>query len=249
MAGHSHWNNIQHKKGAADKKRGVLFSKLARNIMVAARNGGGDIAMNLRLRYAIDKARSVSMPKDTIERSIKKGTGDLEGVVFEELQYEGFGPGSAGVAIVCDVLTDKRTRTYGEIRTIFEKSGGTLGQPGSVAYMFDRKGLFTVKAAGTSEELLMDLVLEAGADDLSRDGDHFEIICEPTAFNEVSAALEKAGIHPESADLSMIPSMTADADTETGQRILRLMDTLDDNDDVQAVYTNLNITEEMAAGV
>lgn len=247
MAGHSHWANIQHKKGAADKKRGKLFSKLARNIMVAARAGGGDPGMNLKLRYAIDKARSVSMPKDTIERSIKKGTGELGADTFEELQYEGFGPG--GVAIVCDCLTDKRTRTYGEIRTIYEKAGGTLGQPGSVAYMFARKGLFLVKAEGTSEELLMDLVLEAGADDLSREGNVFEITCEPTAFNEVSTALEKAGIKPESAELTMIPTTTADADTETGQRVLRIMETLDDHDDVQAVYTNLNITEEMLAGV
>jgi YebC/PmpR family DNA-binding regulatory protein len=192
MAGHSHWANIQHKKGATDAKRGKLWSKLSRAIIIAARHGGGDPTMNLKLRYAIDKAREVSMPKDNIERAIKRGTGELAGDVMEELSYEGFGPG--GVAIFVDSLTDNRNRTNGEVRKIFERGGGNMGGPGCVGYLFDRKGIIVVESKSTTEDALMNLVLETGADDMSPVGDDFEILCEPTVFNQVQEALQKAGV-------------------------------------------------------
>lgn len=247
MAGHSHWANIQHKKGAADKKRGKLFSKLARYIIIAARNGGGDPAANLRLRYAIDKAKAVSMPKDTIENAVKKGTGELEGAAEEELTYEGYGPG--GVAILCDAVTDNRNRTGGEVKKIFEKGGGNMGTPGCVAFMFQRKGLFTIDAAAVAEEALMNLALEAGADDIKQEGGQFEVTCEPSAFSDVQQALLDAGLTLNVAELTNLPDNLSDVDVEDGRKVLKLMETLDDHDDVQAVYTNLNITEEMTAGV
>src|SRR5579862_8474987 len=191
MSGHSHWATIKHKKGAVDAKRGKLWSKLSRAIIIAARHGGGDPGMNLKLRYAIDKARAVSMPKDNIERAIKRGTGETEGT-FEELTYEGYGPG--GTAVLVDVLTDNRNRTNGEIRKIFERCGGKMGSAGTVAYLFERKGIFSVDAKTTDEDTLMSVILEAGADDLQRQDDNFEIVCDPTIFNEVKAALEKATI-------------------------------------------------------
>src|SRR6267378_3422639 len=194
MSGHSHWATIKHKKGAIDAKRGKLFSKLSRAIIIAARHGGGDPETNLKLRYAIDKAREVSMPKDNIERAIKRGTGDLEGQQFEEITYEGYGSG--GVAILVDVLTDNRNRTAGEIRKIFERSGGKMGSAGSVAYLFERKGVFHVDSAATDEDTLMGLVLDAGADDLKRAGSTFEITCDPTVFNQVQEALTKHSITP-----------------------------------------------------
>src|SRR5712691_9122243 len=177
MSGHSHWATIKHKKGAADAKRGKMFSKLSRAIIIAARHGGGDPEMNLKLRYAIDKARAVSMPKDNIERAVKRGTGELEGLTLEEITYEGYGPG--GVAILVEVLTDNRNRTTGEIRKIFERSGGKMGSAGSVAYLFERKGVFHVDSAATDEDTLMGLVLDAGADDLKGAGSTFEITCDP----------------------------------------------------------------------
>src|SRR5437660_9740680 len=180
MSGHSHWATIKHKKGAVDAKRGKLWSKLSRAIIIAAKNGGGDPNMNLKLRYAIDKAREVSMPKDNIERAIKRGTGDQEGVTFEELTYEGFGPG--GVAILVDVLTDNRNRTSGEVRKIFERNGGNMGSAGCVGYLFERKGLMGVAAAGTDEDTLLGLAIDAGAEDMKRSGDHFEITCDPATF-------------------------------------------------------------------
>src|SRR6476661_6102757 len=184
MSGHSHWATIKHKKGATDAKRGRLWSKLSRAIIIAARNGGGDPTMNLRLRYAIDKARSVSMPKENIERAIKRGTGDTEGVNFDEIMYEGYGPG--GVAVLVDVLTDNRNRTNGEVKKIFERAGATVGVPGSVGYMFDRKGFFAIDAAKhPDEDALMTIALDAGAEDLKREGDFFEFTCEPSNFSAV----------------------------------------------------------------
>src|SRR5215472_889610 len=177
MSGHSHWATIKHKKGAIDAKRGKLFSKLSRAIIIAARHGGGDPEMNLKLRYAIDKARSVSMPKDNIERAIKRGTGEVEGVTFEEVVYEGYGPG--GVAILVEVLTDNRNRTASEIRKIFERSGGKMGSAGCVGYLFERKGLFSVDASTIDEDALMELALDAGADDMKRAGSTFDITCDP----------------------------------------------------------------------
>src|SRR5688572_11745929 len=183
MSGHSHWATIKHKKAAIDAKRGKLWSKLSRAIIIAAKHGGGDPTMNLKLRYAIDKAREVSMPKDNIERAIKRGTGELEGQTFEEITYEGFGPG--GVAIMIDILTDNRNRTNGEVRKIFEKGGGHMGGPGSVGYLFERKGFFSIDAAAMDEETLMGIALEAGADDLKKSGPVYEITCDPSAFSQV----------------------------------------------------------------
>ena len=245
MAGHSHWKNIQHVKGAADAKRGRLWSKLSRAIMVAARHGGGDPVMNIRLRVAIDTASSISMPKDTIERAIKKGTGETEGESFEELIYEGFGPG--GVAIIMDILTDKRARTSGEIRKIFEKGGGNMGAPGCVAYLFERKGLFSIPAKGTDEDTLMAIALDAGADDIKKVGDTFEITCDPTIFSQVKTALEDHHITPAAAAISQVGKVPVDTDTETGHRVLKLLEALDEHDDVQNVYSNLNVTDAMLA--
>lgn len=245
MSGHSHWATIKHKKGAIDAKRGKLWSKLSRAIIIAAKNGGGDPVMNLKLRYAIDKAREVSMPKDNIERAIKRGTGDQEGVVFEELSYEGFGPD--GVAILVDVLTDNRNRTNGEVRKIFERGGGKMGSSGNVAFLFERKGLIAVESAGVEEDNLMGIALDAGAEDLKNQGDVFEITTDPTAFTKVKEALEAAGVKIASAELTQIGKAPRDVDEETGKKVARLMESLDDHDDVQNVYTDANLTAAMMA--
>jgi YebC/PmpR family DNA-binding regulatory protein len=245
MSGHSHWATIKHKKGAIDAKRGKLFSKLSRAIIIAARHGGGDPEMNLKLRYAIDKARQVSMPKDNIERAIKRGTGELEGAIYEELTYEGYGPGS--VAILVDVLTDNRNRTAGEVRKIFDRHGGKMASAGSVAFQFERKGLFSVSAAGVDEDTLMGIALDAGADDMKRSGSIFEITCDPAHFNAVQEALKKNNITPQVAEITQIGKALVDVDPETAQKVLRLVEALDDHDDVQNEYTNLNLTEELAA--
>jgi YebC/PmpR family DNA-binding regulatory protein len=245
MSGHSHWATIKHKKGAIDAKRGKLWSKLSRAIIIAAKNGGGDPNMNLKLRYAIDKAREVSMPKDNIERAIKRGTGEQEGVTFEELTYEGFGPD--GVAILVDVLTDNRNRTNGEVRKIFERSGGKMGSSGNVAFLFERKGLIAVEAAASEEDKLMGIAIDAGADDLKHHGDIFEITTDPTSFTKVKEALEAAGVKVANADLSQIGKAPRDVDEETGKKVARLMEALDDHDDVQNVYTDANLTAAMIA--
>lgn len=245
MSGHSHWATIKHKKGAIDAKRGKLWSKLSRAIIIAARNGGGDPTMNLKLRYAIDKARQVSMPKDNIERAIKRGTGEIEGLVYEELTYEGIGPG--GVAILVDVLTDNRNRTMGEVRKIFERGGGKMGSAGSVGYLFERKGTFSVPAEGNDEDTLMSIALDAGADDLKRAGSTFEITCDPAHFNQVQEALQKNGITTTVSEISQLPKVPVDVDAEAASKVMKLVEMLDDHDDVQNVYTNLNLTEEMAA--
>jgi YebC/PmpR family DNA-binding regulatory protein len=247
MSGHSHWATIKHKKGAIDAKRGKLWSKLSRAIIIAARGGGGDPTMNLKLRYAIDKAREVSMPKDNIERAIKRGTGELEGLTYEEITYEGFGPG--GVAILVDVLTDNRNRTAGEVRKIFERNGGNMGSAGCVGYLFERKGLFAVNVAGVDEDTLMGIALDAGADDLKRAGSTYEITCDPASFNKVREALQKNNVAVVSADITQLGKTLVDADVETSQRVLRLMEALDDHDDVQHVYSNLNLTEEAVAAM
>lgn len=245
MAGHSHWKNIQHKKGAADAIKGRMWSKLSRAIMVAAKTGGSDPVTNAKLRVAIEDARAVSMPKDNIERAVKKGAGELEGVSYDEISYEGFGPG--GVAIMVDILTDNRSRSNGEIRKIFEKGGGNMGAPGCVKHMFERKGLIEVPARGIDEDTLMGIVLDAGADDLKNTGETFEITCDPSAFAAVKAALEKNNITPTSASVSQIGKVPVDCDTETGQRVLKLLEALDEHDDVQKVYSNLNATDAMMA--
>jgi YebC/PmpR family DNA-binding regulatory protein len=247
MSGHSHWATIKHKKGAIDAKRGKLFSKLSRAIIIAARHGGGDPETNLKLRYAIDKARQVSMPKDNIERAIKRGTGEMEGLTFEEILYEGYGPG--GVAILVEVLTDNRNRTASEVRKIFERSGGKMGSAGCVAYLFERKGTFSVEANTTDEDTLMSVALDAGADDMKRSGHTFEITCDPTLFSQVQEALQKNGIATVVAEISHVPKAPVDVDAETGKKIMRLMESLDDHDDAQNVYSSVNISEEMVAGV
>ena len=245
MAGHSHSANIAVRKGKQDAARAKLFSKLSRYIIIAARAGGGDPDTNLRLRYAIDKARAVSMPRDNIERAVKRGTGELEGSQMEELVYEGFAPGGS-VAIICDILTDNRNRTSGEVRKIFDRAGGNMGGPGSVSYLFDRKGVFIVPAEGITEDTLMNVALEAGAEDLKRDGDSFEVTSEVTAFNAVQAALEQAGIKSETAEIQQVPKAMVDVDMESGKKVARLLDMLDEHDDVQNVYCNANLTPEMA---
>jgi YebC/PmpR family DNA-binding regulatory protein len=243
MSGHSHWATIKHKKGAIDAKRGKLFSKLSRAIIIAARHGGGDPEMNLKLRYAIDKARAVSMPKDNIERAVKRGTGEVEGLTFEEITYEGYGPG--GVAILVDVLTDNRNRTAGEIRKTFDRAGGKLGSAGNVGFLFERKGVFSIDAAAIDEDTLMGIALDAGADDMKRSGSTYDITCDPGAFNQVQEALKKNNLTPVVAEISQVPKAARDVDVETGKKVLRLMETLDDNDDVQNVYSDVNLSEEL----
>jgi YebC/PmpR family DNA-binding regulatory protein len=245
MSGHSHWATIKHKKGAIDAKRGKLWSKLSRAIIVAAKHGGGDPNMNLKLRYAIDKAREVSMPNDNINRAIKRGTGETEGVHFEEITYEGYGPG--GVAVMVDVLTDNRNRTNGEVRKIFERHSGNMGAPGCVGFLFERKGVILVDATSTDEDTLMGQALEAGAEDMKRDGPNFQVTCDPAGFNSVKENLEKQGVKFVSAEITKLPKALQDADTDHGQKVLRLLDALDDHDDVQNVTTNLNVSDAMVA--
>jgi len=247
MSGHSHWATIKHKKGAIDAKRGKLFSKLSRAIIIAARHGGGDPETNLKLRYAIDKAREVSMPKDNIERAVKRGTGETEGITFEEITYEGYGPG--GVAILVDVLTDNRNRTNSEVRKIFERHGGKMGSAGNVGFLFERKGTFSIDAGAVDEDTLMGIVLDAGAEDLRRSGNTFDIICDPGAFNKVREALQKNNLTPSVAEISQVPKAPRDIDVEVGRKVMRLMESLDDHDDVQNIYSDANITEAMVAEV
>ncbi len=241
MAGHSHWAGIKHKKALVDNKRGKLWSKLSKAIIVAAKMGGGDPDMNLRLRYAINDAKAVSMPKDNIERAIKKGTGELEGGNFEEIVYEGYGPN--GVAVLCDILTDNRNRTAPEIRKIFELSDGKLGATGCVAWMFDRKGLILVPKSAVEEESLLELALEAGAEDVRAEGDNYEITCQVDVFGDVTSALEAAKIPTEMQEITRIPQDTIDLDEDAARKVLVLMERLDDHDDVQNVSANFNVPE------
>jgi YebC/PmpR family DNA-binding regulatory protein len=242
MSGHSHWAGIKHKKALVDAKRGKLWSKLAKGIIVAAKHGGGDPDQNLRLRYAIDDAKAVSMPKENIQRAIKRGTGELEGASLEEVIYEGYGSG--GVAVMCEVLTDNRNRTVGEIRKIFELSDGKLGATNCVAWMFDSKGLFLVPAATIDEDKLMEAALEAGAEDVKRVEDKFEVTCDPALFREVGKKLADAGIAPEASQITRIAKNTVDViDPDAAAKVLRLMERLDDHDDVQTVASNFFIPD------
>lgn len=248
MAGHSPWANIKHRKAAVDAKRGKLWTKLSRAIIVAAKMGGGDPESNLRLRYAIADAKAVSMPKENIERAIKRGTGELEGGEVEELVYEGYGPG--GVAILCEIMTDNRNRTAPEIRKLFDTYGGKLGGSNCVAWMFERKGLFLVPASKVSEDRLMEVALEAGADDLKREGEMFQVTCAPDVFAAVGDALAAAGIEVESKQLARIPSTTVEVrDVETARSVLALVEALDDHDDVQNVSANYVIPDEAMAAI
>jgi len=244
MAGHSHWAGIKHKKAANDAKRGKVWSKVARMIIVAARSGGGDPSANLALRYAIDKAKAANMPKDTIEKAVKKGSGDLDGANYEEVLYEGYGP--SGVAVMVEALTDNRNRTGPEIKRIFEKHGGSLGTTGCVNWMFDKKGLITVGTANVGEDDLMELALGAGAEDMENTGEVYEITCDPSAYEELKKALEEKEIPMEVAEISMVPQNMVGIDDEaTAKRVVSLMEAFDDHDDVQNAYANFDIPDEV----
>ncbi|TWT93991.1 YebC/PmpR family DNA-binding transcriptional regulator [Stieleria varia] len=246
MAGHSKWANIQHRKGRVDAARGRLWSKLSKAIIVAAQSGGGDPSSNFRLRKAIEDAKAVSMPKDNITRAIKRGTGELGGGRMEELVYEGYGPG--GVAVMCEILTDNRNRTAPELRSLFSKLGGELGKTGCVAYLFDRKGLFVFSAEDHDEETITMVALENGAEDVdvSEDGS-IQVTCSPENYDALDDAFSAAELQPEMKSVSQIPQTTVDVDVSTGKKVLRLLEQLDEHDDIQNVSTNLNITDELMA--
>lgn len=246
MAGHSHYANIVYKKGAIDKKRGALFGKLSRAIMVAARHGGGDPDSNLKLRYAIDKARQYSMPKDNIERAVKKGCGELEGEEYHELIYEGYGAG--GVAVLCEILTENRNRTAGELRKVFEVSGGNLGATGCVGWMFERKGLFLIPKQHVAEDRLMEAALDAGADDVKSEGKAYEVTCDPINFEQVAAALKEQRIPTDYAEITRVAANMVTLDTETARKVLSLLEALEEHEDVQSVTSNANIPDELMEG-
>lgn len=244
MAGHSHSSNIKHRKAAVDAKRGKAWTRCAKAIIVAAKLGGADTDTNPRLRLAISDAKAARMPKDTIERAIKKGTGELAADNLEEIIYEGYGPG--GVAVICEVLTDKRTRTAPELRKLFEINGGNLGSTNCVAYMFERKGMFHIAADKVNEDALMELALDAGADDVTRAGDHFQILTSPEVYSEVASKLESAGIEVDSQKLTRIAQHNVEVnDAETAQKVIKFLDALDDHDDVQSVSSNEIIADEV----
>lgn len=244
MSGHSKWSTIKHKKGAADAKRGKLFTRILKEMTVAARLGGGDPAGNPRLRSAVAEAKAANMPKDNIDRAIKRGTGEIEGVQYEELTYEGYGPG--GVAVIVEALTDNGNRTTPEIRRIFEKNGGNLGTPGSVKFQFEKKGYFAVEKSAASEDKLMEVALEAGADDLQTDDpDVFEIYTTTENFEPVRQALEANKIETVEAKLGMIPSTYVALDEQKAKAMMRLLEMLDDHDDSQNVWSNFDIPAEM----
>jgi len=243
MSGHSKWASIKHKKGAADARRGKVFTKLIKEITMSARMGGGDPDGNPRLRSAILAAKSENMPKDNIERAIKKGTGELEGVSYEESIYEGYGPG--GAAVMVETLTDNKNRAVAEIRHIFSKNGGSLGENGCVAWMFKKKGYINVEKSGVNEDVLMETSIEAGAEDVRADEDGYEIITAPEDFETVKAALEAASIPFLGAEVTMLPQTTADLKGKEAEQMVRLMESLEDCDEVQKVYTNADIPEEV----
>lgn len=245
MSGHSKWSTIKRKKGALDAKRGKIFTKLIKEITVAAKLGGGDPDGNPRLRTAIQTAKGANMPQENIARAIAKGTGELEGVHYEECAYEGYGP--SGVAILISVLTDNRNRTGAEIRHVLTKNSGSMAEPNAVAWNFEKKGLFLVPREGVDEEALMELALEAGAEDMEPAADLFEIRTPPDAFEAVREALEKSGVPTESAELAMLPKSTVPLEGGEAERMLRLMEALEENDDVQNVYANFDISEEQMA--
>jgi YebC/PmpR family DNA-binding regulatory protein len=242
MSGHSKWHTIKHKKGALDAKRGKIFTKLIKEITVAARTGGtGDLEANARLRKAVTDAKAQNMPNDTIDRAIKRGTGELEGVNYDEITYEGYGIG--GVAVLVETMTDNRNRTVAEIRHLFSKNGGNMGEAGSVAWMFDKKGYIVVDKSAKSEDELFEIVIEAGADDMQLEGDVFEIYTAPENFDAVHEAVKAAGIEPQAAEISMIPQNYIELAGDDAKKMLKLYEALDDNDDVQKVYANFDIDE------
>lgn len=241
MSGHNKWSTIKHKKGAADAKRGKIFTKLIKEITVAAKMGGGDPEGNPRLRTAMDKAKSENMPKDNIERAIKKGTGGMDGVNYEETTYEGYGPG--GVAVLVEVMTDNRNRTVSDVRSIFTKNNGNMGEAGCVSWIFDKKGLI-VFSGDTDFDKLFEAALEAGAEDVSDEDGQIEVITDPASFIEVREELEKAGFKHESAEVTMMPQTMVKLEGKQAESMLKMMERLEDNDDVQNVYANFDISEE-----
>jgi len=247
MSGHSKWSTIKHKKGAADAKRGKVFTKIIKEITVAARMGGGDQGANPRLRTAVLTAKQVNMPQDNITRAIKKGTGEIEGINYEEYTYEGYGPG--GAAIMLEAMTDNKNRTVGEIRAVMGKNGGNLGENGCVGWMFEQKGLIIVPSSAMAEDDLMELVMDAGADDLEQVNDVFEIKTSMENFEPVRKILESKEIKIDFAELTRIPTNTIDVDEKTGRQLLRLMDLLEDHDDIQKAFANFDISDEVMASI
>jgi YebC/PmpR family DNA-binding regulatory protein len=247
MSGHSKWATIKHQKGAKDKARGKLFAKLIRQVEVAAREGGGDIEANATLRTMYAKARAASVPIDTIDRAIKRGTGELEGVTYESITYEGYAPG--GVALLIDVLTDNRNRTGAEVRSVFSRMGGSMAEPGAVSWQFSRKGVILVPRSASEDDVML-AALDAGAEDIVDDGDEWRLTCEPQATETVREALEAAGLTVLSAESTMVSSTTiAVTDPEEAKKILRIMDALEDHDDVQDVYSNFDIPDDILQSV
>jgi len=242
MSGHSKWHTIKHKKGAADAKRGKVFTRIIKELTVAARNGGGDPDMNPRLRSIIADAKQVNMPADNIKRAIRRGTGEEEGVTYEEVTYEGYGPG--GVAVLIEALTDNKNRTVGEIRHTFTKWGGKLGEPNTVARMFHKKGLVVVLKSMATEEALMEAVLEAGADDMNDDGDAWEIVTTPDAHPAVAEKVKSLGIEPVRSEIAMVPTDYVKLDGKAAQSMLKLVDALEEHDDTKAVWANFDIEEQ-----
>jgi YebC/PmpR family DNA-binding regulatory protein len=247
MSGHSKWASIRHKKGAVDAKRGKIFSKLIKEITVAARLGGGDPGANSRLRAAIQGAKAENMPKDNIERAIKKGTGELQGTSYEEYNYEAYGPG--GVAILIDCLTDNRNRTVADIKHIFERHGGNIGEPGCVSWMFEKRGLIAFEKTDVDEEKLLDLALEAGAQDIKEEETQFEVITDPADFELVKKAFDDEGLKYSLAEIGMIPQNTVRLEGKDAQRVLSLMEALEDNDDINHVYANFDIPDEVMEAI
>lgn len=239
MSGHSKWSTIKRKKGKADAARGKIFTRLIREITVAAKHGGGDESSNSSLRSAVAAARTANMPAANIEKAIKRGTGELPGVTYEEVIYEGYGPG--GVALLLDVLTDNRNRTVAELRHILSKYGGSLGESGCVAWMFNKKGIFTIPAQAVTEDELMDVVLEAGAEDISEDDGNFEVITAPKDFEQVQQALQDKGIKIDNAEVTMHPQSTIKVEGKQAESVLKIMDALEEHDDIQNVYSNFDI--------
>jgi len=241
MSGHSKWATIKHKKGAADAKRGRLFTKLIKEITMAARLGGGDPGGNPRLRKAIDDAKAVNMPADNIKRAVQRGTGELPGVTYEEITFEGYGPG--GVAVLVEAMTDNKNRTLPEVRTIFAKNGGNLGEAGSVRFLFQKKGYLTIEKDKATEDAVMEAAIEAGADDAKLSGDVHEVLCAPEVFEAVKAKLEEKGLPLAMAEVEMIPTTEVALDQRKAEQVMRLVEALEDHDDVQHVWANLDFEE------
>lgn len=244
MSGHSKWATTKRHKAAIDAKRGKIFSAISKDLTLAAKDGGGDPTTNARLRMLIQKAKAANMPADNVDRAIKKGTGEIPGVIYEQLLYEGYGPG--GIGIIVEVTTDNKNRAASDVRSTFTKNGGNLAAPGALQFNFTKQGQFIVSADKTTEDTLMDVVLDAGAEDIINNGDHFEILCPVAAFTAVSDALDKAGIQPDEADLAWIPNSETDiTDPDLAKKIIKLTDSLEDLDDVQNVYSNENIDDSL----